>query len=496
MKRLFDDAKRPERPIDPVTPPPAYHHADIVTTPLPQIANLAVRDFVRYSVLNSQTVAEVADWCGHAGEAVLLDAVLQRCESQGDLALSKVTVSTDSDDKTAAILCVIAKHPSISEIKLLKMELGVLGAAAFRDLLAPPSGQASHIKLVEFDEVQLDRTKVSTMRNLTQGLRESDALQALTIDQREITEDEFLNLLTSACQNVNLVRLTLAHVFCEEDIAATHMAAILASKVRYLCVASDDCDVHFAVVDTIVTIHESCLLASLELAGCDPAVFKTNEFNQMRMQVFWSDLAKLACLTGIVAVSVRDLSFPSDPDTFTFAVDWLLAPTTNWVDDPIPLNQSLLVFDHPGLDLGPELTRRFQELTHDNRKRFALPDAFFKGAARSFGGQEIRAPDMGAEIAKYLIPETGPRQDELRLALLNTTSYRAAMTGRSDEFRNELFKLIDGRKTGGIHTLRQMMLDAHVGLTEEHLEQVWRRARERGVELPDLPLQWLPPDRE
>ena len=137
-----------------------------------------------------------------------------------------------------------------------------------------------------------------------------------------------------------------------------------------------------------------------------------------------------------------------------------------------------------------------RDLIRGNRARFAFPDRFFKSAAGSFGDQVINAGEMGTEIAKLLIPEEGTRQDELTLALINTTSYRAAVTGRSDEFRNELFKLIDTRQTGAIHTLRQMMLEAHVGLTEQHLEQVWQRARGRGVNLPDLPVQWLPPKRE
>ena len=257
-------------------------------------------------------------------------------------------------------------------------------------------------------------------------------------------------------------------------------------------IVSEDVLVHLALLQTMIGLVRSCSLTSIELAGPDAGGCRSDDLEALGDLSL--ALAILAVSTDIVAVSIRNLNVPSGSLVLRGAASYeeLL---DNDDDAPAAINQSLLVFDHPGLDLGTDLTRLLQELTHDNRRRFALPDAFFKGAARSFGGQAIHAPDVGDEIAKRLIPETGPRQDELRLALLNTTSYRAAMTGRSGEFKNELFKLIDGRKTGAIHTLRRMMLDAHVGLTEQHLEAVWQHASERGVELPDLPVQWLPPDR-
>jgi len=256
---------------------------------------------------------------------------------------------------------------------------------------------------------------------------------------------------------------------------------------------SDEIRVHAEFVNTMVDLLSSCSLEVLELAGSDSTGLRSQGVDvETRL---WVDLAILAVSTDIVAISIRDLNIPLDGCYLRGALQWIQDPSDHG-DAPTPLNKRLLVFDHPGLDLGTELTDRFQELTHDNRTRFAFPDKFFKSAASSFGGQVIHAEEMGEEVAKHLIPEVGTRQDELRLALLNTTSYRVATTGRSEEFRNELFKLIDSRQTGAIHTLRQMMLEAHVGLTEQHLEQVWQRARERGVDLPDLPVQWLPPDRE
>jgi len=210
------------------------------------------------------------------------------------------------------------------------------------------------------------------------------------------------------------------------------------------------------------------------------------------MENFWFDLARLACLTNIVAISIRDLALPSNGATLERAAQWMRQPQVGEQD--APPNPSLLVLDHPGIDLGPDLTNQFRRLTHKNRIqfRFVSNRGFMEGAGGSFAHQTFGATEVGVRIAEHLVSgETGDLRALVSLALVNRTTHREAVTGRSDEFRNELFRLIDGRKTGAIHALRQMMLEARVGLTAQHLDQVRLRARERGVEhlLPALPQQ-------
>jgi len=318
-----------------------------------------------------------------------------------------------------------------------------------------------------------------------------------------LSQSNFATLLTSACQNVNLKRLTLGFGPNYHHDPTAYIATVLTSQVRHLCIVSSTLDHHTSLLGYIVTHCHACSLASLELAGSDSQALDLCEENE---EDFWLNLLQTVLLTpDIVALRLNNLNLPTDSEESLYnAIHWIQKPFVYCSGSaptkvPALLNQSLLVFD-PGLDLPPEVTGPIRDLIHGNRARFAFPDRFFKSAASSFGDQVINgvinAGEMGEEIAKHLIPEEGTRQDELTLALLNTTSYRAAVTSRSEEFRNELFKLIDTHQTGAIHTLRQMMLEAHVGLIEEHLEQVWQRARERGVDLPDLPVQWLPPDRE
>src|ERR1700754_317986 len=226
----------------------------------------AVDQFILSGELNTQTVGQVVSWLGSHAEWAVLETVLQKCEYEPALALGKVYVRTYSEATTAEFLRRIAKYPSIRALTLDSVMVDVLAAAALRDLLlAPPGVQASHIESLELTCVELGKN-FAVMRDITECLKESPSLQSLTFDGAKLTHPEYRSLLESACQNVNLVRLTLMNFQRDETVTIPQIVTtILASQVRDLSIASDTLDDLAAVVKALIQLPRNCPLATIEL---------------------------------------------------------------------------------------------------------------------------------------------------------------------------------------------------------------------------------------